>query len=107
MDNSCNIHTKHLRTLMVEIYKTLNKVNPELMWNIFETKSINYSLRNKMLVDLPKAVSTTYGTNSLVFKGGLIWNTLPNHIKSSPTLKIFLKRIKLWNGENCTCKICN
>ena len=48
MDNSCNIHTKHLRTLMVEIYKTLNKDNPELMWKIFETKSINYSLRNKM-----------------------------------------------------------
>ena len=91
---------------MVEIYKTLNKDNPELLWDLFKTKSTNYNLRNKTLLDLPKAASTTYGTNSLAFKGGLIWNTLPNYIKSSSSLKIFTKQIKLWNGENCTCKIC-
>ena len=59
-----------------------------------------------MLVNLPKAVSTTYGTNSLAFKGSLIWNTLPNFIKDSPSLTVFLNRIKEWNGENCTCNIC-
>ena len=51
-----------------------------------------------MLINLPKAESTTFGTNSLAFKGSLIWNTLPNFIKSSPTQSIFLKGIKTWNG---------
>jgi len=106
MNNSCSIHTKHLRTLMTEIYKSLRKENPELLWNIFESKCTQYNLRNKMLINLPKAESTTFGTNSLAFKGSLIWNTLPNFIKASPTQSIFLKRIKTWNGENCTCKIC-
>ena len=106
IDSSCSIHTKHLRTLMTEIYKTLRKENPELMWNIFETKCIPYNLRNKMLINLPKAESTTFGTNSLVFKGSLIWNTLPNNIKNSPTQSIFRKKIKTWNGENCTCRLC-
>ena len=72
IDNSSNIHTKHLRILMAEIYKTLKKDNPKLMWDIFKTKSTPYNLRNEMLVNLPKALSTTFGTNSLVFKGGLI-----------------------------------
>ena len=106
MDKSCSIHTKHLRALMAEIYKTLNKTNPKLMWDIFLIKNVSYNLRNKMLVNLPKALSTTFGTNSLVFKGSLIWNTLPTHIKCSPTLSIFLERVKNWNGDNCTCKLC-
>ena len=91
---------------MTEIYKTINKENPQIMWDIFKTKHTPYNLRNKSLVNLPKAKSSTYGTNSLVFKGSLIWNTLPNYFKDSPTLDIFLSRIKQWNGENCTCKVC-
>ena len=106
IDKSCSIHTKHLRILMTEIYKTLNKKNARLLWDIFSTKSIPYNLRNKMLVNLPKAVSTTYGTNSLAFKGSLIWNNLPNLIKDSSSLTVFLNRIKEWNGESCTCNIC-
>ena len=104
-DKTCSIHTKHLRTLMTEIYKTVNIENPQIMWDIFKTKHTPYNLRNKSLVNLPKAKSSTYGTNSLVFKGSLIWNTLPNYFKDSPTLDIFLSRIKQWNGENCTCKV--
>ena len=52
---------------MTEIYKSLNKENARLLWDNFSTKSIPYNLRNNVLVNLPKTVSTTYGTNSLVF----------------------------------------
>ena len=106
LDKSCSIHTKHLRTLMTEIYKSLNKENSKLMWDIFLLKNVPYNLRNKSLVNLPQANSSTYGTNSLIFKGSIIWNTLPNFIKSSPSLNIFLSRIKNWNGDNCTCNLC-
>ena len=42
LDNSCTIHTKHLRILMTEIYKSTNRDNPELMWDVFSTKNIPY-----------------------------------------------------------------
>ena len=106
LDNSCTIHTKHLRTLMTVIYKSLNKANPQIMWDIFLNKKTNYNLRNKLLTTLPKARTTTFGTNSLVFKGSLIWNTLPNYFKDAPSLDIFLSRIKMWEGKNCSCRIC-
>ena len=72
---------------MTEIYKSLNKINPEIMWDIFKVKHAPYNFGNKMLTNLPSAKSTTYGTNSLVFKGSLIWNSLPNSVKDSPTLQ--------------------
>jgi len=49
-EKTCSIHTKHLRTLMTEIYKTINKENPQIMWDIFKTKHTPYNLRNKSLV---------------------------------------------------------
>ena len=107
LDNSCSIHLKHLRILMTEIYKSLNKINPEIMWDIFKQKHVPYNFRNKMLTNLPSAKSTTYGTNSVVFKGSLIWNSLPNSVKDSPSLAIFSKEIQKWNGHNCTCNLCN
>ena len=107
LDNSSSIHVKHLRILMIEIYKSLNKINPEVMWDIFKVKHASYNFRSKMLTKLPSARSTTYGTNSLVFKGSLIWNSLPISLKDSPTLSIFTKKIQKWNGFKCTCNLCN
>ena len=66
IDKSCSIHTKHLRLLMIEIYKTLKKENPKLMWNIFALKNIAYNLRNEMSLNLQKVISSNFGTNSLV-----------------------------------------
>ena len=73
---------------------TLKKENPKLMWNIFALKNTAYNLRNEMSLNLPKVISSNFGTNSLVFKGSIIWNTLSNDIKNSPTLAIFRNRIK-------------
>ena len=75
------------------------------MWNIFKQKHAPYNFRNKMLTNLPSAKSTTYGTNSVVFKGSLIWNSLSNLVNDSPTLAIFSKKIQKWNGHNCN--LCN
>ena len=54
IDKSCSIHTKHLRTLMTEIYKSLRKENPQIMWDIFTNKYTHYDLGNKSLVVLSK-----------------------------------------------------
>ena len=74
---------------MREIYKSFHKINPEIMWDIFKQKHAPYNFRSKMLTNLPSAKSTTYETNSVVFKGSLIWNNLPNSVKDSPTFAIF------------------
>ena len=106
IDNSCNIHVKHLQVLMTEIYKALNVNCPKIMSELFSLKDRPYNLRANYLLSLPPSRTSTYGTNSLIFKGCLLWNNLPEYIKTSPSLNIFKNRIKAWDGKNCSCRCC-
>ena len=74
---------------MIEVYKSLNHYNPELLWDLFCRKQQPYNLRNHILIQLPSAKVTKYGTNSIIFKGSLLWNLLPISYKISHTLSIF------------------
>ena len=40
-DFSVKIHTKNLQLLMLEVYKSINKLNPEFMWDLFQGKRIS------------------------------------------------------------------
>ena len=106
LDNDFTIHQKHLHYLMVEIFKSINCNNPLIVKELFTLKEQPYHLRNNNSLVLPAARSTTFGTNSLIFKGSIIWNSLPPFIKNSSTLRQFKDRVKTWRGENCTCRIC-
>ena len=42
IDGTLTIHKKNLQKLMVEIYKTINHINPPDMWNLFTKKVVEY-----------------------------------------------------------------
>ena len=96
-----------LRTLCIEIYKTLNDLCPSYMKDIFQKSVFRTSPRlcNNIYVYKPRCV--TYGSKSLRALGPKIWNKLPNHIKTSSNLDLFKKNIKSWDGELCKCSSCN
>ena len=68
--------------------------NPSFMWNMFHEQSIQYTLRSKNLLMLPQTNATKYGTDSIVFRGRILWNYLPNEIKSQTSVCSFKKCIK-------------
>ena len=80
-------HQKHLQYLAIEVYKSLTKLNPGFMWNFFERNHVPYNLRQGDLVLLLPAKSARYGTNSLAFRGSLLWNNLPPQVKNVTRLK--------------------
>ena len=57
------------------------------MWSYFTYNNITYNLRKGPILYLPSTHSTYYGTNSVHFRGSLIWNNLPRDIKSSRSWK--------------------
>ena len=105
--NECTIHIKNLKKLMLEVYKCLRNENPSFMWNMFHEKSIQYNLRSKNLLMLPQTNTIEYGNDSIVFRGSISWNYLPNEIKSQASVYTCKKCIKSWSGGDCNCKICN
>ena len=65
------------------------------MWSYFKYRKVPYNLRWGPILFIPPARSTIYGTNSVHFLGSLIWNRLPNLVKSSKSISEFKNVIKI------------
>ena len=105
-DNSWNVHESNIHTLLIEIYKSINNLNPPIMKKFFDLKNTRYDLRSKQLLKLPETSTFRYGTQALCFKGILIWNTVRNNIKNIVIIEDFKKHIKEWKPTTCSCKLC-
>ena len=101
--NLVSIHTSCLHLLLAEVFKSIHKLNPEFMWEMFTVKRTNRELRRKLILNLP----TNNGKSDIVFRAVLAWNNLPAHIMHSENLKIFRSYLKGASKIYCTCKICS
>ena len=97
-----------LKSLCIEIFKTINNLNPIYMKDIFQLAITDRPVRQHNTHNLKKVSmrTTTFGTKSLTSLGPTIWNKLPAHLKSAENLVGFRKMIKNWNREKCSCKLC-
>ena len=98
-----------LRILCIEIYKTINNLNPEFKRDLFSLRETSKLIREKYTLNLsiPVHNQVTFGSKNLRAFGPNVWNSLPYHIKSSENLESFKMIIKLWKGTRCNCKVCN
>ena len=97
-----------LRNLCVEIYKTINQLNPEFMNNIFKVKENKRVVREqyKLNLETPEWSQITFGAKSLKVYGSKVWNSLPSQIKTSENLIQFKSLMENWNGNSCSCTVC-
>ena len=104
----CNMNIRRLRCLCIEIYKTLNDLNPSFMKEIFEKRDENRVTRdrNKLNLNIHRRNQVTLGAKSLKFYGPKIWNTLPVNIKTAENPNAFKNLIKKWNGASCNRIVC-
>ena len=105
-DNSMSIHKRNLQLLMTEIFKTKSNIAPSFMTEIFIEKNHAHLLRNKSLLQMPKARTVQFGIESIAFLGGKLWHGLSNDIKQSLNVSVFKKHIKKWKGDECNCRLC-
>ena len=99
--NKPAMEIRRLRTLAVEIFKTVNEINPPYMKNIFTPKENAKVRQNDIIV---KRINTSrFGTQSLRSLGPEIWNNLPSNIKSETSFLKFKEYIKTWLGPKCRC----
>ena len=93
------IHIKNLQKVMLEVFKTLNSLNPSYIWEFFSTKQIDYNLRIKNLVKLPQIKTHAFGRHCVTFRGSILWNTLRDDMKTCENVATFKKKIKTWKGQ--------
>ena len=66
------IHAKNLQNLMIEIYMSINHVRSSFVWVFHGKKCVEYKLRTKSLCKLPTIRSTSFGLESLYFRGSFL-----------------------------------
>ena len=101
------MEVNRLAYLCIEIYKTINNINPSFMKQIFQLRETNRSVRNqyKLNFTVPKVNQVSYGEKSLRYYGPKVWNSLPFHVKTSENLKTFKDIVKNWNGSTCNYSV--
>ena len=105
LNRDLSIHQRHLRYLVVEVFKSIMHLNPQFMWSYFEEKPMPYNLRDGSKLVLPKTKSSRFGINSLRFRRSLLWNTLPGSVKNCQSLNVFKLELKNLRNIHCTCLV--
>ena len=95
---------KRIRSLALEIFKTLHDLNPSFMKNLIEIR-VNLGKRNDDLM-IPFRNTVKFGDKSIRCLGPHIWNSLPNEIRSESSYEKFKSFINSWFGPKCKCNFC-
>ena len=95
------MQVKRLRILAVEIFKTLHNLNPSYMKDIFKKPSNRTSARFEFNIQSQRFNQVKFGRNSLRVLGPILWNSLPNNVKSIQNLKDFKTAINSWGNFGC------
>ena len=68
-----------LRSLCIEIYKSVNNINPMSMNEIFKLRKAGRAVcsNSKLNLDVPAIKEVSFGDKSLRYYGPKIWNSLP------------------------------
>ena len=89
--------------MVLEIFKTLNALNPTCMQELSCLRSSSARWPND--IGIIRTNTNTYGTKSLRSLRPQIWNSLPQHIKVEPSLAYFWILIDTWFDKECLCNL--
>ena len=102
--NKPNLEIRRLKFLAIEIFKTINDLNPSYMKEIFELNMRRNTDDKKLIVQSQNSMK--YGSYTLKSLGPRIWNKLPSDIRNCDNLLNFKKLLTLWSGPRCRCNGC-
>ena len=81
------------------MYKCINNLAPAYLCNLFAPRTPNYYFRNaKKKLMLPKP-RTDYLKRSFSYSGALLWNNLPEEIRTSNSLGLFKRSSHRWFSD--------
>ena len=97
ISGTSTMQIKRIKQLAIEIFKTVNSLNPDFMKNIFTSKQNAQARPRDLLTRSNKTV--TYGDKSLKI-------LVPKNETCEISLSKFKEYVKLWSGNSCKCNLC-
>ena len=77
------------------MYKILNGISPDIVLDIFETKSNYYNIRNAPTLSSRNIKTVRYGLQTISYMVPKIWKPVPKMMKQIPILNELKAKIKI------------
>ena len=100
--NEKPVHQKCIELLMIEVYKYLNDLSPDIM-SVWEN---TYNLRNFHIFESQNPRTKKFGLDSIAYRASQLWKNVPEEIRNSTSLPIFEEKIKKVPLISCSCICC-
>ena len=100
--NEKPVHQKCIELLMIEVYKYLNDLSPDIM-SVWEN---TYNLRNFHIFESQNPRTKKFGLDSIAYRASQLWKNVPEEIGNSISLPMFKKKIKKVPLTSCSCNCC-
>ena len=100
------IHQRNIQSLAAELFKIKGNLSNNIMYNIFQTRKINYNLRSQTDFASICVNTNKFGLNSLRYFASKVWNMVSLEIKNSGKVEIFKTKIRNWEPKDCYCYLC-
>ena len=91
---------------MIEVYKYLNGLSPDIMSDIFKLRENTYNLRNFHIFESQNPRTKKFGLDSIAYRASQLWKNVPEEIRNSTSLPMFKKKIKKVPLISCSCNCC-
>ena len=99
------LETHRQRLILKLVYKSIKKLSPPILWDLFTTTVPRYNLRNRRDLVSSHCRTKTFGKRSLKEHGTMLWNNLPPHARDLD-LESFNKYLEEWQESGCKCNKC-
>ena len=98
--NEKPVHQKCIELLMIEVYKYLNGLCPEIMSGIFKLRENTNNLRNFHIFESQNSRTKKFGRDNIVYTAS---QNISEEIRNSTSLPIFKKKMKKVPLISCSC----
>ena len=95
-DDTVSIQEKNLQTLIIQMLKTKENINPPFIGEIFCERASTYNLRNNNEFLLPRVRTTSYGSETIKYRWQRLWLSLPQHKRNVLSVSL-RKKLKAGN----------
>ena len=85
---------KNIESLMIEMFKIKNELDPPIMDSMFERRNESYNLRNFQEFFTERKRTVYYGLETLSHRSPKVWSLLPEKINKVESLKIFNRKVE-------------
>ena len=76
------------------------------MYDIFQTRKINYNLRSQTDFASNYVNTNKFGLNSLRYFSSKEWSMVSLEIKNSGSVEMFKTKVRNWEPKDCYCFLC-